>query len=33
VPFAVLGLGVAIKIWHDLPDATRKYIKDLEAKR
>ncbi len=25
VPFAILGLGVAIKIWHHLPDATRRY--------
>ncbi len=33
VPFAILGLGVAIKIWHDLPDATRKYIADNETPR
>jgi OPA family glycerol-3-phosphate transporter-like MFS transporter len=25
VPFAVLGLGVAIKIWNHLPEATRRY--------
>ena len=25
VPFAILGLGVAIKIWHHLPEATRRY--------
>jgi hypothetical protein len=25
VPFAILGLGVAIKIWHKLPEATRRY--------
>jgi len=25
VPFAILGLGVAIKIWHQLPEATRRY--------
>ena len=33
VPFAILGLFVAIKIWHHLPDATRKYIKEVEQKR
>ncbi len=33
VPFAILGLAVAIKIWHDLPDATRKYLKEVEQKR
>jgi len=26
VPFALLGLLVAIKIWNELPEATRKYI-------
>ena len=25
VPFAVIGLWVAIKIWHDLPEAARRY--------
>lgn len=25
VPFAIIGLGVAIKLWHDLPEATRRY--------
>ena len=25
VPFAILGLGVAIRIWHHLPEATRRY--------
>ncbi len=25
VPFAIVGLGVAIKIWHQLPEATRRY--------
>jgi OPA family glycerol-3-phosphate transporter-like MFS transporter len=25
VPFAILGLGVAIKIWHHLPEATRRF--------
>ena len=33
VPFAILGLGVAIKIWHYLPAATRKYIADVERTR
>ena len=26
IPFAIIGLIIAIKIWHDLPEATRKYI-------
>ncbi len=26
IPFAVIGLIIAIKIWHDLPEATKKYI-------
>jgi len=25
IPFAVIGLIIAIKIWHDLPEATRRY--------
>jgi hypothetical protein len=25
VPFAVIGLAVAIKIWHHLPEATRRF--------
>ena len=32
IPFAILGLIVAIKIWHDLPHATRKYISEVEQK-
>ena len=32
VPFAVIGLVVAIKLWHDLPAATRKYIAEVEQK-
>jgi OPA family glycerol-3-phosphate transporter-like MFS transporter len=32
IPFAILGLFVAIKIWHDLPAATRKYILENERK-
>jgi hypothetical protein len=26
MPFALIGMLIAIKIWHDLPAATRKYI-------
>ena len=33
IPFAVVGLILAIKIWHDLPAATRKYISENEQKR
>ena len=32
VPFAILGLAVAIKIWKELPAATRKYIDEVEQK-
>jgi MFS transporter, OPA family, glycerol-3-phosphate transporter len=32
VPFAILGLFFAMKIWHDLPAATRKYIAEVEQK-
>jgi OPA family glycerol-3-phosphate transporter-like MFS transporter len=32
-PFALLGCGIAIKIWHDLPEATRKYIAEVEKKK
>jgi OPA family glycerol-3-phosphate transporter-like MFS transporter len=31
-PFAVVGVVIAIKIWHELPAATRKYIAEVEAK-
>lgn len=31
VPFAGLGLVIAIRIWHELPAATRKYIADVEV--
>jgi len=31
VPFAILGLGIAIKLWHDLPEATRKYNAAVKA--
>jgi OPA family glycerol-3-phosphate transporter-like MFS transporter len=33
IPFAVIGLMLALKIWHDLPAATRKYISENEQKR
>jgi MFS transporter, OPA family, glycerol-3-phosphate transporter len=32
IPFAVIGLVLAIKIWHKLPDATRRYIAKVEEK-
>jgi hypothetical protein len=32
IPFAVIGLFIAIKIWHDLPEATRRYNERMEAK-
>ncbi len=32
IPFAVIGTFIAIKIWHDLPAATRKYIVEVEQK-
>jgi OPA family glycerol-3-phosphate transporter-like MFS transporter len=33
IPFALLGGGIALWIWHDLPAATRKYIAEVEQKR
>jgi OPA family glycerol-3-phosphate transporter-like MFS transporter len=33
VPFAFLGLGVAIKIWFELPPATKRYLAEVEHKR
>ena len=30
IPFAIIGLGVAIKLWHNLPEATKRY--NAEAK-
>jgi len=33
VPFALLGLVLAIKIWNELPAATRKYIAEVENRR
>jgi OPA family glycerol-3-phosphate transporter-like MFS transporter len=32
MPFAVIGGLIALKIWHELPAATRKYIAEVEAK-
>ena len=32
MPFALLGGILALKIWHELPAATRKYIAEKEQK-
>jgi len=32
-PFAVVGMAIAIKIWLELPPATRRYIAEVESKR
>lgn len=32
VPFAFLGLVIGIKIWLELPPATRRYIAEVESK-
>ena len=32
IPFAVMGVYLAVKIWHDLPAATQKYIDEVEKK-
>jgi MFS transporter, OPA family, glycerol-3-phosphate transporter len=32
MPFALLGGILALKIWHELPAATRRYIEDVELK-
>jgi len=32
IPFALLGGGLAIKIWKELPAATKKYIAEVEKK-
>lgn len=32
MPFAIVGLVIAIKIWRELPAATRKYIREVEQK-
>ncbi len=33
VPFAIIGTLISIKVWHELPHATRKYIAEVEQKR
>ena len=32
IPFAVAGGGIALRIWNELPAATRKYIAEVEQK-
>jgi OPA family glycerol-3-phosphate transporter-like MFS transporter len=32
MPFALLGGILALKIWHDLPAATKRYIEEVELK-
>jgi adenylosuccinate synthase len=32
MPFALLGGYLGLKIWHELPAATRKYIAEVEDK-
>jgi OPA family glycerol-3-phosphate transporter-like MFS transporter len=32
VPFALIGGLLALKLWHELPSATRKYIDEVEGK-
>ncbi|MCX6926408.1 MAG: MFS transporter, partial [Verrucomicrobia bacterium] len=32
MPFAIIGGWIALKIWHELPSATRKYIAEVETK-
>jgi len=31
-PFAILGLGIAVRIWYALPPATKRYIAEVEMK-
>jgi OPA family glycerol-3-phosphate transporter-like MFS transporter len=33
IPFAIIGGGIALWIWHELPAATQKYIAEVERKR
>jgi OPA family glycerol-3-phosphate transporter-like MFS transporter len=33
MPFTLLGLFFAYKLWHALPPATRKYIDEVERKK
>ncbi len=32
IPFALIGVFVALRFWHDLPPATRRYIAEVELK-
>jgi len=32
MPFALIGGFIALKIWNELPAATRKYIEKMERK-
>ncbi|HPC61800.1 MAG TPA: MFS transporter [Verrucomicrobiota bacterium] len=33
MPFALIGCFIALRIWHDLPEATRKYIATVEHRQ
>ena len=33
MPFAIIGAAISVKIWHELPLATRKYIAEVEQKK
>lgn len=33
MPFTIIGLILAASIWHELPDATKKYIAEVERKK
>jgi MFS transporter, OPA family, glycerol-3-phosphate transporter len=33
MPFTLLGMYLAIRIWHELPEATKKYIVEVEHKK
>jgi OPA family glycerol-3-phosphate transporter-like MFS transporter len=33
IPFAIIGGGIALWIWHELPAATKKYIAEVEQQR
>jgi OPA family glycerol-3-phosphate transporter-like MFS transporter len=32
-PFALIGLAIAVKIWLELPPATRRYIEEVESRK
>ena len=32
IPFALVGMILALRIWHELPAATRRYIAEVEEK-